>query len=168
MTDRTSLYLAAETALTSAERAAFLRGFPHMEGASVADILGKMESNEHELGIVMPLAERYGAQVPEPELLTVAVRLGIRLHRSAILAQPWELTRALVERIRPLLGLTYDEFQSERAKRDKLELLAPLGFTDANDKDAPYNLYHPLIGHYDCREVDLSNVMQLAYSAGTA
>lgn len=196
MTDlRTHTLLAIQAAITAEEREAFMRNVPHPPGAHVAAILENMESNPAR-DIIAPMARLHDKDVPEAFLLGLVVKLLLGIHGRAELVT-WEVVRAMIERVRPLLRMNRWELAEEWGKRDpqatqrtdeaeailaarleardaleakrgKLLILGPLGFTDANDKDAPYNLYHPLIGHYDCREVDLSNVMQLAYDAGTA
>jgi hypothetical protein len=197
MTDkRTHTLLAIQAAITADEREAFLARFPSMRGAHVADILDRVNEPYMILTVIEPMREQHERDVPEPHLLALVAQLCLGIH-GEVAAVTWEVVRAMVERVRPLLGMNRFELAQEWARRDpeattrtadaerilavrleerdaleakrgKLATLAPLGFTDANDKDAPYNLYHPLIGHYDCREVNLSNVMQLAYSAGTA
>jgi hypothetical protein len=163
----TALVLAAETALTSAERATFLSRFDRSQaGASVADVLDTLHSNDSNIELVEQLAERHGNQVPEPGLLAVAIQIANQLDYQGLFMRPWETLEPLIERIRPLLGLPSWELRIEREKRDKLELLAPLGFEDYDDGEQPGAIWHPLIGNINYGSVRLDNVIDLAFKAG--
>lgn len=55
----------------------------------------------------------------------------------------------MVSRIRPLIGMTFEEVRAERTKRDALGVLGALGFEDADDGEHPNDIFHPLIGQID-------------------
>jgi hypothetical protein len=56
--------------------------------------------------------------------------------------------------------------ESRVAKAAKLEQLAPLGFRDAEDGEAPDALWHPVLGPINHGSVRLENVLDLVYAAG--
>jgi hypothetical protein len=165
-TDRTQLYLAADAILTSVERARFLKRFSLQDGAQVADILDQLDNTDSDLPVIETMYENHRQDVPEPGLLSAATYLC--LYTTDVHSVTWDAVSAMVERIRPLLGLSDDELRSERAKRAKLELLAPLGFVDANDGEFPDDIYHALIGSFDHRKVSLENIVSVAFHAGKA
>jgi hypothetical protein len=175
MTDpsRSNLHLAAETALTSVERARFLEHFDLTQtGPSVAAVLDVLAQDGRDSNqvIVEAIYDHHHRKVSEPGLLAIATRLAVHLDpqvsETHMLEKTWEVAASLVKRIRPLLGLSDSDMHAERAKRDKLELLAPLGFEDFEDDESPDMIWHKLIGAFDHRKVSLENIVSVAYYAG--
>ena len=167
MAEHMNVMLAADTALTSTEREVILSRFDRTQtGALVADVLAMLHDNNDSAELVQQIADRYADRVPEPGLLAVATRIANQLDYAALSMQPWETLEPLIARIRPLIGLSYEDMRDERAKRDKLEALELLGFEDADDGEAPHHIWHHAFGSIDHRAVSLGTVVQQAFNEG--
>ncbi|PBV09243.1 hypothetical protein CJU35_05145 [Pseudomonas aeruginosa] len=94
-TDRSNFFIAADKALTSAERESFLDRFPRQNGAHVADILSMMDNADSNLELIEAMYDEHGSEVDEPGLLSTAC------HVCAVLDQTsWSDVSAMVDRIR--------------------------------------------------------------------
>lgn len=99
-TDRTIYFIAADKALTSAERESFLDRFPRQNGAHVADILSMMDNADANLELVEAMYDEHASEVAEPGLLSTAC------HVCAVLDQKsWEHISSMVDRIRQQVSL---------------------------------------------------------------
>jgi hypothetical protein len=161
----TAVLMAAETALTSAERTAFLDRFEPHRGAHVADILDMLDDTDSNLDVIEAYYENHAQDVPEPNLLSTATYLCLYL--GDVHSLTWDKVKAMIERIRRYLGLTYSEHQSERSKRLRLEALEPLGFKDARVEDGRDLIYHPIVGNVNHYTINLHNVVDWAFKLGT-
>ncbi|HBP1602208.1 TPA: hypothetical protein L5U90_003311 [Pseudomonas aeruginosa] len=94
-TDRSTYFVAADKALTSAEREAFLDRFPRQHGAQVADILAMMDNADANLKLVEAMYDEHGSEVGEPGLLSTACHVCVALGQ-----QTWADIRSMVDRIR--------------------------------------------------------------------
>jgi len=140
------------------------------------------------------MARLHDKDVPEAFLLGLVVKLLLGIHGRAELVT-WEVVRAMIERVRPLLHMNRWELAEEWGKRDpqatqrtveaeaaladrlaerdaleqkrgKLAKLEPLGFEDADDGEAPHHIWHHAFGSIDHRAVTLETVVQQAFNEG--
>jgi hypothetical protein len=98
----TAILLAADKAVTPAEREAFLRHFPRQQGAHVADVLDMLDNSDAYLEVVEPMYEMHNEAVAEPRLLRIATLLRVGILGSADNVT-WEAVQELVDRIRAQL-----------------------------------------------------------------
>lgn len=156
-----TIFLAAETALTTAERAHILSRSV-ITGTSVAAILAEM-SKRDTFGAAIDILQR-DSDAQTGEVFETAAR--ICMASSTVLDITVSDVLKMAERIRPLVGWSEAELRAEQGKRAKLEMLAPLGFVDAEDGECPDYIYHPAIGSLDSRKVSLADVVSIAYETG--
>jgi hypothetical protein len=176
-----NLALLAEAVLTEEKAELVLCHYVHFgpgQSATVAMLMTALLASDANSTELAAMAERYRAEVPEPGLLEVATHILIGLGRlpgpDERIARP-HVERAtkqhlnkLVNQMRPLLGLSDDDLRSEGAKRRKLEVLGPLGFTDARAEDGRDLIHHPIIGNIDHHSITLRTVVDWAFRIGNA
>lgn len=122
------IFLAADTALTSAERTTILQKAPFSTDAPnpLPAILAEMEVMNtfsaalNEMGLHGPQAGKF-----DGELLRTAARICMAL--STALDVTRDDVDKMAERIYPMVGWAEDDLLAEKAKRAKLEVLAPAG-----------------------------------------
>ncbi|HIH2745017.1 TPA: hypothetical protein ACYLN4_000686 [Burkholderia lata] len=95
----TSILIAADKAVTTDERKAFLGHFPRQQGAHVADILDMLDNSDAYLEVVEPMYEMHGEAVSEPGLLRIATLLRVGILGSSENVT-WEAVQELIGRIR--------------------------------------------------------------------
>ncbi|WP_121498232.1 hypothetical protein [Pseudomonas aeruginosa] len=94
-TDRSTYFIAADKALTSAEREAFLDRFPRQHGAQVADILDMMDNADANLELIEAMYDEHGSEVGETGLLSTACHVCVVLGQTT-----WADISSMVARIR--------------------------------------------------------------------